>query len=227
MSLTLSLTTSAERAAALAALTTYIEHLDGAPRIAPQDNPETGVVPIPVPVITEMIPSAGHAFAHTGGVAAPAVGVVGSGHAFAPPPYLEAPVPPAPSATPLPNTPMPDLDVDSKGVPWNPELHAGNKSKNKDGSWRAKRNSGDAPEAPPAPPAAAPVAPPVAPVASAAPADFAAFMQRVMPAVTGGKISTAKLNEILGMCGVPNLPALGTMPAALPVVWQMVEPLLA
>ncbi len=208
MSLTLSLTTAAERAAALAALTTYIEHLDGAPRIAPQDNPEAGVVPIPAPVITEMIPSAGHA--------------------FAPPPYLEAPVPPAPSATLLPNTPMPDLDVDSKGVPWNAELHAGNKSKNKDGSWRAKRNSGDAPEAPPAPVAApVPVAPPAAPVASAAPADFASFMQRVMPAVTGGKISTTKLNEILGMCGVPNLPALGAMPAALPVVWQMVEPLLA
>ena len=81
----------------------------------------------------------------------------------------------------------------------------------------------DAPEAPPAPPAA-PVAPPAAPID--APADFQALMSRVMPAITGGKVQVAKVNEVLGMCGVPNLPALATMPAAVPVVWQMLSPLL-
>ncbi len=220
MSLTLPLTTPAERRAALIALEFYVAHLDrDAATIAREDNPEVGAVPIPAPVVVENIPTATHA--------------------FAPPPYLDIPPRVEPAVTPpLPNTPMPAVEVDSKGVAWSADLHAGNKSKNKDGTWRAKRNSGgaqdDAPEVPtppaavtpPAPPVAPPAAP-VAPVASGAPADFPAFMARVMPAVTSGKLASAKLNEILGMCGVPNLPSLATMPTALPVVWQMVEPLLA
>ena len=221
MSLNLPLTTPAERRAALAALATYTDLLDGhVAVIAPEDNPEVGTVPIPAPVVAEVIPTATAVF-HSGGVPSPVSGVVGE-----PPQFLTAPPAPAPSMTPLPNTPLPAVEVDSKGVAWNAELHAGNKSKNKDGTWRARRNSGgatdDAPEAPPAPPA--PAAPVAAPTDT--PADFQALMARVMPAITGGKVQVAKVNEVLGMCGVPNLPALATMPAAVPVVWQMLSPLL-
>ena len=30
-------------------------------------------------------------------------------------------------------------ELDSNGMPWNPELHAGTRAKNKDGSWKAQR----------------------------------------------------------------------------------------
>lgn len=221
-----SLNTPLERRAALAALTTYVNMLDGA-TIAVEDNPETGSVTIPVQTAVEVIPT----------VADAAPQVPSAAHAFAPPPYLSAPPAPAPSAAPLPNTPPPAVEVDSKGVAWDAALHAGNKSKNKDGTWRARRNSGgaadDTPEAPPAPVAPVAVTPPAPPVVaapvapSAAPATFQELMGRVMPAITGGKVTAAKITEVVNMAGVPNLPALAATPAAIPTVWMMIEPLLA
>ena len=65
MSITLSLATSAERAAALAALTVYINHLDGDTRTLPlpfEDRPDVGVVTPPVQTEVTVIPSASAAF---------------------------------------------------------------------------------------------------------------------------------------------------------------------
>lgn len=214
MSITLSLASPAERAAALVALTVYIEHLDGDRRTLPlafADNPEVGRVTPPVPVEVVNIPTAATAFAPPNPVAE-----VG---------YLTPPVPPAASLAP---------EVDSKGVMWDAAIHAGNKSKNKDGSWRAKRNASgatdDAPEAPtptpPAPPVvvAAPVAPPVPaapPVASsgAAPTTAQEFTKAIMPLIQAGKLTAAQVTEACTLAGVANLPALSANPAAVPVVW--------
>jgi hypothetical protein len=99
----------------------------------------------------------------------------------APPATVELPPPPAPPAAverpvvswgpdpalaPPPVCPLPPVqtaaeDLDVNGVAWDPELHAGNKSKNKDGSWRNRRNTGGGTAAPAAPatPQAAPAAP--------------------------------------------------------------------
>ena len=229
MSITLSLATSAERAAALAALTVYINHLDGDTRTLPlpfADNPEVGVVTPPVQTEVQVIPNATIAFA--------ANPVAAAG-------YITPPVPPAAPTAPLPNTPMPEVEVDSKGVQWNAELHAGNKSKNKDGTWRAKRNASgatdDAPT-PPAPPAAvaAPVAPPVppaavaAPVAPPAPAAAAGdpttaqeFTKAIMPLMQAGKITAVQVAEACQMNNVANLPALSATPAAVPAVWSTLK----
>lgn len=215
MSITLSLATSAERAAALAALTVYINHLDGDTRTLPfADNPEVGVVLPPVQTDVTVIPSASAAFVPNPVAAAG---------------YVTPPVPPAASVVPLPNTPMPDVEVDSKGVQWNAELHAGNKSKNKDGSWRAKRNASgatdDAPEAPVAPPSpaaaavAAPVAPPAPTAAAGDPTTALEFTKALMPLMQAGKITHVQVAEACQMNGVANLPALSGTPAAVPAVW--------
>lgn len=52
--------------------------------------------------------------------------------------------------------PPPAVELDAKGQPWDPELHAASKAKVKDGTWRMRRNtSGIEP-----PPAAAGIIPP-------------------------------------------------------------------
>lgn len=222
MSITLSLATPAERAAALAALSLYVQHLDGdtktlplfPARIATEDNPEVGVVTPPAQTEVLVIPSATAAFAPP--VPNP-VAVAG---------YQSAP--PAP--------PEVGLEVDSKGVVWSAELHAGNKSKNKDGSWRAKRNASgatdDAPEAPVPPPAApvvaAPVAPPVAPPAAApaaagVPTTAQEFTKAIMPMIQAGKLTAVQVTEACTQAGVANLPALSANPAAVPVVWANLQ----
>lgn len=228
MSITLSLATPDERAAALAALTVYINRLDGDTRTLPlpfADNPEVGVVTPPVQTDVTVIPSASAAFAPNPVAAAG---------------YITPPVPPAASTAPLPNTPPPEVDVDSKGVQWNAELHAGNKSKNKDGTWRAKRNASgatdDAPPPPVPPAAAAPVAPPVppaavaAPVAPPAPAAAAGdpttaqeFTKAIMPLMQAGKVTAVQVAEACQMNNVPNLPALSATPAAVPAVWATLK----
>lgn len=42
-----------------------------------------------------------------------------------------------------PSSPAPSGDVDKEGMPWDERIHAGSKEKNKDGTWRRRRNLQD------------------------------------------------------------------------------------
>lgn len=62
--------------------------------------------------------------------------------AFVPPApnSASAPVPAAPPAAP----PAPGVELDKNGLPWDERIHAGTKTKIKDGSWKAKKGVDDA-----------------------------------------------------------------------------------
>lgn len=75
---------------------------------------------------------------------------VASPLATIPPPPPPTEVPPPPS-TEVPAPPAADdAELDSAGTPWNEALHAGNKTKKQDGTWKQRRGTGKA--ATPAPP---------------------------------------------------------------------------
>lgn len=97
-----------------------------------------------------------------------------------------APAPQAPAAqTPPPPPPGAGVEVDSRGIPHNPEFHADSKRKNNDGSWAKRKGvdkgaceawegsfAGNAPQTPPPPPPpvqAAQTPPPPPPPPGAAP----------------------------------------------------------
>ena len=231
MSLNLPLTTAAERAAALRALTTFVNALDGATTsfIAGADNPETGIVTpsvvasalSPAPITAEPV-TAAEVF--TGGIAAPVTGLVGGAISLSPPGMAFVSAPPAPV--------LDAVEVDVNGEIWSADKHSSTKTKNKDGSWRVKRNTGavdDAPAVPPAPPvvAAVPPAPPVtaAPVAAGSPTTLQELLKLIMPLTQAGKITSA---DVTAACQavdpkITALPVLSTNPALIPQVWQMLQ----
>lgn len=108
-----------------------------------------------------------------------------------PPPASPPPAPPsapaaaAPTAPAAPTSPAGGVELDKNGLPWDQRIHSSNKTKTKDGSWRARSGFNDealkkrieaelrasvaanAAVAPPPPPPAAPPAP-AAPVVTAA-----------------------------------------------------------
>lgn len=73
--------------------------------------------------------------------------VFGQQQAQVPPVPLAPPAPPAVAAVPVPPS-VPALppaagtapELDKTGLPWDARIHAETKSKNKDGTWRSKRN---------------------------------------------------------------------------------------
>ena len=121
-----------------------------------------------------------------------------------------------------------------------PEIHSTTRTKNKDGSWRLKRNTGGAevPPAPPvvaappvvsAPPAPAPVAPlaappaPVAPMADASPTTFKELMDRLAPLMQSGKVNFQAVSSACQLNGVAALPALNANVGAIPAVWATLQ----
>lgn len=123
--------------------------------------------------------------------------------------------------------------LDSNGLPWDERIHSGTKGKNKDGSWKKRKNVDDATvnrisaelraavsanagttvttTAPPAP--AAPAAPGglAAPAAPAAPqlSPFQLLTQKVGPLVNEGVLTNDWLNQVAEFYGIvggwPNL----------------------
>lgn len=59
------------------------------------------------------------------------------------PPVPSAPVPPAPSAPAPQASPAVGAEVDKEGLPWDARIHSSSKEKNKDGTWRQRRNLPD------------------------------------------------------------------------------------
>ena len=111
----------------------------------------------------------------------------------------------APVATGVDLSDQPDetvtAELDSSGQPWDERIHAGNKSTNKDGTWRKKRGvdtelvkqveqgeAGPAPE--PKPDTSVP---------------YAQLMQLVSAAVQGGHLAMPQLNELYKNLGVSNV----------------------
>jgi len=97
---------------------------------------------------------------------------------------------------------------DSTGTLWDPDLHASSKALTRDGKWRARRNSG---EAPPPPPTVAPPPPTVAPAIT-----FAQMMTKLTPGFSDGSLTMLDVNQALGRISVPNLPALNQSPHLIP-----------
>jgi hypothetical protein len=74
--------------------------------------------------------------------------------------------------------PPPAVELDAKGQPWDPELHAASKAKVKDGTWRMRRNtSGIEP-----PPVAAGIIPP--PPSADSPDPAKALIERITQHLT-------------------------------------------
>jgi hypothetical protein len=63
---------------------------------------------------------------------------------------LAASAPPPPTPPALAVVPPPPVELDAKGEPWSPEIHAASKSTNRDGTWRMKRGVGSIQAHPPA-----------------------------------------------------------------------------
>jgi hypothetical protein len=151
-----------------------------------------------------------------------------------PPPSAEAPAPAAAPPPPAPGafTIVPGTELDSEGLPWDERIHSGNKTKNKDGSWKARKNTPEAtvtavvaelrqhyPATAPAAPAAAPPPPPPgeAPAPAAAPPPPAAsgaptfvdLMNKLTPNLAAGKITQANVVDAVKNVGLSNPAELG------------------
>jgi len=178
--------------------------------IHPDDLPSTGA-PTTIVAIKELGFGSGGQVPPPGAVSVPAPAATPT----APPPAAPAPTPtapPAPAPTAAPATGA--VQLDSKGTPWNKEIHADPATLTEKGVWRARRGvdkdfaaaqaeqlrrmaaasgTGAATAAPVAPPAAAPAAPPAAPAAP--PSMFAKFMSQITPFMIGSGQPTAVLSD--------------------------------
>jgi len=143
------------------------------------------------------------------------------------------PPPPAPVFSPtefaanlgIQPAPLDNSEPDSAGSPWDARIHASNRAKKIDGTWKNRRGGPvDAPLAPTsAPPAAtelaqpstAAVPPPPPSVTVAAPAtlpttaaivttvvDFRSLMQKIQSATMAGKLSVEQVNAALASIGL-------------------------
>jgi len=239
-----SLATPIERQAALAALTAYIEVLDGV-RIQPVDSPTCGALPAEVeapPILAAGGISTARITSLVGEVpseqvvtppAAEVFGMVTTPPTPFPYPTVEQTLASQPIILAVPSAPIAELDVN--GVAWNADTHSSTRTKNKDGTWRVKRNTGAKDDMPPAPPvvvappappvvAATPPAPPTAPAAG--PTTFKELMTALNPLMSGGKIDFQSVASACQMNGVAALPALNANPSAIPAVWATIQGML-
>jgi hypothetical protein len=147
--------------------------------VAATPSPSPAAPPAPAPVVNmapepaDGPPDPAVAFASP----PPVGGPVPTAAPPAPPVETSASVAPVSPATPVPAAASPapsaGVELDKDGLPWDARIHSENKAKNKDGSWRSRRNLDPAlkatveaelrqvmaaPLAPTAPTAAAPVA---------------------------------------------------------------------
>jgi hypothetical protein len=174
-------------------------------------------------------------------------------------PSSNAPLPPvapasppvapvAPSAPVSATPPVPGVELDAEGIPWDNRIHAATKTKIKaTGNWKVKKGLNDdallksvraellslrqlpAPTPPVAPAPASATAPMVAPTAPIAtgprpdPQNSTEFMPRITPALVSGALSQPQLIEVLNQHGIPTLPGLAHVPHLVPVVWAALK----
>jgi len=130
VTVTLQFASLAEAATALSSLATPARTV-----IAHEDRPDVGADPAtPATKATPPAPPALDLAAVFGQQQAPQAQQV-------PPAPLAPPAPPAVAAVPtIPQASATTQELDATGLPWDARIHAETKSKNKDGTWRSKRN---------------------------------------------------------------------------------------
>lgn len=148
----------------------------------------------------------------------------------------------APQMAAAPSVPLvPDVELDSAGMPWDPELHVSTKTKIADGTWKKKpQRSPGATATPvaltapavPVPPAvpATPVAP-VAPLAQAVPVmtpsegptTFEQAVPLITKAMVAGKVPATALSTACTDLGLPGVAALQQKPELVPLVWAHLQ----
>ena len=124
--------------------------------------------------------------------------------------------------TPTPAMATASTEVDSGGVPWDPRIHSGKKSKlARTGRWKRLRGidkvTADtieaklmgSPEPVPAP----------APVIPAGPATF----PELMKLITETGLNPDQIQACVMTCGLPNLPALASKPELIPQVAECIK----
>lgn len=135
-------------------------------------------------------------------------------------PTPPADTPPAPPSAPAASTAAPPsinpADVDSAGQLWDARIHASSRAKNKDGTWRARRNVETA-EAPSTPTPPAP--PPPQAFATADPTTFSELMTRFTVAVSAGKMPPTAPQEAIQANGLTSIIQLQQQPEYIPLVW--------
>jgi len=235
----------------------------GEVRIDPLDDPSCGAVPVPP------VPGSVNALAVTVEPPAPDTrdysSLFGGAPAAPSVPIPPAPTPPAvpavpsaasaPAAASVPSAggsdaalppaapPNPSNALDSAGMPWDHRIHATTKTKNGDGTWRAKRGVAEklvadvveqnkrlmaiAPPAIPTAPAvpAAAVAngatPPIPPAADGM--TFAELMEQVIRLINSGKVSIEAANASCMPIGVTALHQLDKRPDLIPAAWAHIK----
>jgi hypothetical protein len=193
--------------------------------------PAFGQVAAPLPAAPVDAPSfaaaAQHVTAH----------VANAASSIAPPaPPAPAPTPAetaaAPAAPAAPSAPVPGVEMDKDGLPWDHRIHAETKGKNKDGTWRQRRNLPDGLKEQVeaqlrgllAVNAAAVVPPPPAGDAPAAPAapqgsnPLGALLMKIAPYLADGKITPEQCDAVAARHGAANLSQLILTPALIPAV---------
>ena len=218
----------------------------GEVRIDPLDDPSAGIVP--VPPVPGSVPAADaylegitnrdvNAAAIFGGApAAPSVPIPPAPAVPAVPSAASAPaaasVPSAggsDAALPPAAPPNPSNALDSAGMPWDHRIHATTKTKNGDGTWRAKRGVdeklvADVVEQNKRLMAIAPPAIPVAPIPPAADGmTFAELMEQVIRLINGGKVSIEAANASCMPIGVTALHQLDKRPDLIPAAWAHIK----
>ena len=175
----------------------------GGPVIHPADNPAAGID------TDATLQSAGFGSGNVaGGAAVPAATIA--------PPVPPA-MPPAPPVAATAPAPSGNVQLDKRGLPWDHRIHSGERTQNKDGSWRNKRGlpDGEVERVEAELRAVLGIAAPVVPPAPPAPPGAMGFMQ-LLPKVTGaikaGTLTQDAVNAALVEFSLPNLPAIHHRP---------------
>lgn len=142
--------------------------------------------------------------------------------------HVEAPaisVPQVPAPATPPAAPA-AVEADSRGRIWDERIHSSTRARNKDGSWRYRKNVGgelvatveaqlDGKPAPVAPAVASPAVPEAPALPPAAPppvVDLGFVMTTVMGGLGAGRYTQARLGEVLQGLGIPTLQDLPKRP---------------
>lgn len=223
------------------------------PRIAPEDNPETGVEPtVTAPQAEDTAPTAEDAAAAFGTPVPPPLPIVTAAGAAI--------------GLPVDNTPTAE-EVDKTGLPWDERIHSSGANKlNADGTWRKRRGVSEidykrieaelrgtpsAPSVPPPPvtaptltvvppapfvPPAAPSVPPpptvsaspAVPPAGSAPTTFAQIAGMIGPLMAPkGNLTQEMIGRAMQAHGLgPGLPLLAASQDKIPAVWASIQNLL-
>ena len=142
--------------------------------------------------------------------------------------------------------------LDSVGMPWDPRIHAGTKTKISDGSWKMKRGvdkaivelveaelidlmeiepaETKAPVVIPPPPAnteeATVIPPPAAGEGDDMPADamaFAEFLKACSAKMTAGETNMARILEVVNAKGIASLQLVNSRQDLIPELWALIE----